>query len=563
MRVWQVFVFRQFSVYFLNLLKIVVLTIFFVTYFVLVVMIKITKINFFFFVSLSFLNLSCSNRWLINHYTYTSYQIGSKDTSQTNSITTKVGPPYQEFRNENGMDIIVDAQRMRSTRNFGETIQLLDQNQDAIYPGSIVAISANEYKIKPLNDDKLPRSPLNIVVPTNSSNASLRVEKPDIRSINEAKARLIQNIDLKNTAGKLEYSEAELYDYQSAMQELGLNANWLVASIEAKFKQAKETKKNVLWVRFKQVYYSIISEGKNEPASFFLPDSADAGAVNAFIKNIGYGNPPCYVAQIDYGRTFLIQLSSSLSVDTMKSVLKGGFNENSAGLSSDLQRLGQDIQFSIVTTGGNAEDMNGLSSTTNILELKDKIQLVIDKGMNPNSPAAPVSMVLRHLSDRSAVCINSSIDYVKKDEYSPFIPKEYVLDSIEVSVQPNNRNGGNWDPGIFDFFKPNASFPDPFVVIDGIQDSASSDKISDRLNGWLRINKVVDLQKGKKYKMTFWDKDFGPDFINGNDEIGTAELSAEELLNATNGKPANVLKPIELYNKEGKLYKVKIAIHPK
>lgn len=452
------------------------------------------------------------------------------------------------------MDIITNTKTMRSTKNFGEKIQLLETNKDAIYPGAIVAVSNSRgVQLKPLDDRNLPRSPINLsLLGTNNTEF---VQKPTVSSINQATTTLLQKNDWSKTTGSISYSYAEVHDFNQAMQELNLNANWLFASLEAKYKSAKQSKKNVLWVRFQQVYYSITADGYNEPAAFFLHDSADGNAVNGFIKNISLGNPPCYVAQIDYGRTFLVQMTSSLSIDSIKASFDAGYKVFLKG-DGQVEAItnSQDIEVEVLAQGGNPTEWQDFPIHTDFTEMLRKIASVIKQGLNPESnPATPVSMTLRHLSDRSAVCISSTIEYKIKDERVDFVPGIYVLDSIEVHVSSKNKNGNNWDP-LPGFEKPdiNASF----------EGQKSNNELSDRYRGWLQFNQIIDLTRGSEKIIKFFDNDIILD-PTGDDEIGFIAVRPEDLLVANNGKPANILKPVEIIQKYGQLYRVALVLRPR
>lgn len=302
-------------------------------------------------------------------------------------------------------------------------LSLLDRNNDAIYPGSI--LRGNTF-MEGSHDPLVLSTPYNDVTLSMSLRGAnypvQRLSKPTLSSIRSATNILLSEnkseIDYSFVPANIDYFAHEVNTLESFNKTLNIHAKAKVLGglISAKFNykdsySSSKSSKYVL-VKLNEKFYNASIDPKHYTEWF---------NGNVDVKDFG-SHEPVYVSSVDYGRVAYLLIETDMSAEEAKRMVEGAvkfsftsFNA-SAGASYErsMRKLFSESKIRVVLVGGPAKLGGQVNSYESLLEFirTPNIDALI-------SSAAPISYKVRRLKDNTEVEVKSIItekvlDY-KKD----------------------------------------------------------------------------------------------------------------------------------------------------
>ena len=195
------------------------------------------------------------------------------------------------------------------------------------------------------------------------------------------------------------------YSKEQSLLSLGLNANWIIADLDAKLNVINEVGKSTVFIMLKQIYYTASIGYPNKPSNFFDKKVNSNDLKNIFTRE----NPPAYINSVSYGRIAIAKVSSSYTKDEIIASLNAKFKNINGAISSQQSKILSSCEYSVVAAGGPKFD------TWNI----DKLGDYFSGGdfFSNLSGAVPVSYTANYLIDNSPFITHTVSEYTKRDCY--------------------------------------------------------------------------------------------------------------------------------------------------
>ncbi len=277
------------------------------------------------------------------------------------------------------------------------------QDYAEIYPGNIV-------QGKYLKEGRLSaigsfnRQPLSILLKNSTRTKSIQIDEPTRESL---------------TAGVSDndyyfYFDPPLFTYvncvrayskQQVSLSFGMNANWLVASVGAKFEITNEVGKSTVFIQLRQIYYNA-SVGYPDKASKFFATSVDAKDLNSvFTKE----NPPAYINSVSYGRIAIAKVTSTYSKEEVISALNANFKVYNASITTQQKQILNTCQYEVAAAGGPVIDTWDITKLSNYFTEGNTF--------TNRTGAVPIAYTANYLVDNSPFITHTVTEYKKRDCY--------------------------------------------------------------------------------------------------------------------------------------------------
>jgi hypothetical protein len=302
-------------------------------------------------------------------------------------------------------------QVVKLTANLNE-FTVVNPVADAMYPGALIqGQSLVGSRLAPI---PLDRAPGTVTVTTDFvsspaiTNASLRVAKPTVQSITEARRQLISQMNPSSSTGSVIYDTQVARSLEQGMLRLGANYKNAAFEVDAKGRLDTSLETNTVMVNFRQEYYTLVFEPEGSPPNFF----ADNVRLRDVKKYATQDNPPCYISSVTYGRSLLILFTAQASTKEIEAAVKArlSLDVHSAGLEleSQYKEVLETSQVKILSTGA--------TGRTTIDLLGDPFgglgtYLGTGADFSLNNPGAPIAYTARYLKDSQVASAALTTDY--------------------------------------------------------------------------------------------------------------------------------------------------------
>lgn len=324
-------------------------------------------------------------------------------SEQSNSMSKRNLGTFDTSATANGKDYVSKSARKELSNTF--ELIAFDNNKyaDILYPGAIVQgkYITDKGRLVPL--PKMSRTPITL---TMSNGESISVDQPSKESVESSIRQLLSRNRTTHTAN-IKYSLSEFHSFEQSFLEVGINASWLIGSINGRFNQDKSAEKHSLLLYFKQIYYHVTVPEPSRPSAFF------AGSLNGedLKKSISMGNPPCYINNVDYGRIILVKATSTNTLEKMKAAISGVYGPIGGKLTFEKSQNMSNYEFEAFVIGGSAQGA-ATAVTSNDIRVINK--LITDEAtFSPEHPAVPISYSLRYLANPIDVNLGSTVTYAE------------------------------------------------------------------------------------------------------------------------------------------------------
>jgi hypothetical protein len=310
-----------------------------------------------------------------------------------------------------GIQYNLHDQVVKLTANLNE-FTVISPVADAMYPGALIqGQSLVGSRLAPI---PLDRAPGTVTVTTDFvssptiSNASLRVAKPTVQSVTEARRQLISQMNPTTTAGAVSYQTEVARSLEQGMLRLGANYKNAAFEVDAKGRLDTSLETNTVMVNFRQEYYTLVFEPEGSPPNFFA-DNVRLGDVKKYATQ---DSPPCYISSVTYGRSLLILFTAKASTTQIEAAVKArlslGIHSAGAELDSQYKEVLETSQVKVLSTGA--------TGRTTIDLLGDPFgalgaYLGTGADFSLNNPGAPIAYTARYLKDSQVASAALTTDY--------------------------------------------------------------------------------------------------------------------------------------------------------
>ncbi|OGU96039.1 MAG: hypothetical protein A2475_01170 [Ignavibacteria bacterium RIFOXYC2_FULL_35_21] len=319
-------------------------------------------------------------------------------------------------------------------------------NANTLWAGALV--QGNEVPNGILNSigDNLSRTPLTITVQSGSGNLGNNIiEKPS----NANYSKVLQDILDKNVTKctAKQYLTVQIaHSKQQACIKLGFSANWLTGSLSTNFETNNSSEQKSIYLLFKQVYFTVSVNEPTKPSDYF-GDNIKLEDLNYFVKP---NNPLCYVASVDYGRLILVKMTYNENITSteLDAKVKLAFSAYEVGGDYKTTDIESKSTFECLILGGSNGGAAKALGSMNLNGILDLIKA--ESEYTPNTPAYPISYVVKNLADNSIVKLGESTEYTVKEytenreDYQTF---DFYLSQFNII-----DDGNFWGDGKF-FYK--------------------------------------------------------------------------------------------------------------
>jgi hypothetical protein len=339
-----------------------------------------------------------------------------KNEENINSLATSAGkfpePPVNSERYSNpeidstlqgSIYIKCTTQTVNVVKRLEDYQYFYSQDYAEIYPGNIVQGKfLKDGRLSSIGEFK--RQDLNILMQNSTRSKSISVLDPNRESLTKA----VTNNDYYF------YFDPPLFTYvncvrayskQQVTLSFGINANWLLANVGAKFEVTNEVGKSTVFIQLKQIYYTA-SVGYPDKASAFFDKKVKAKDLkNIFTKE----NPPAYINSVSYGRIAIAKVTSTYTKDEVIAALNANFKVYNVNLTSQQTQILNSCQYEVVAAGGPAIDTWDITKLSNYFTEGNTF--------TNRTGAVPVAYTANYLVDNSPFITHTVTDYVKRDCY--------------------------------------------------------------------------------------------------------------------------------------------------
>lgn len=307
-----------------------------------------------------------------------------------------------------------------------EDIVTFDPNSEILYLGSLIQ---GKGFVKGLASMKsLPiyqRAPLRISISFQMSNNSREVPNPTLTSVNQAVGELIERAQNSgHVAGtSIFFDQKSSYSLQQTALELGLSADYMVASARANLQWQSTSETNTISAYFIQKMFTVSMELPQRPADLFS-NAFTQEILNEQINmgRVGPDNLPVYVSNIVYGRMMTLTMTSTHDETTMKAALEASYKGIDGHIEIEHLNVLSESSIRLVTIGGDAQSALNFLRTGQLGEFF--------RHNAPLTTAVPISYTLRNLRDNDIAKVSQTVGY----DIEQYEPAEVVFTKVE----------GNW-----------------------------------------------------------------------------------------------------------------------
>lgn len=324
-------------------------------------------------------------------------------------------------------------QRVNGFKHFDE-LATLNPNVDSIFPGALIqTIDLPNGLARPIN---LERGTTRIVLSTGYSQGSYarEVRTPSLATVTQAMGEMLQEGSV-SASGGLSVSVQEVYSLEHVAATFGFKGKAMGAKLSALFDGAFTSAMSTFAVTLSQSYFSISAEPPSAPAAVFGP-SVTAQSLDPYM---GPGNPPALVSTVTYGRVLYLSIQTTRRRQEVEAALSAAWAKSGAEASATAQfeQVFEDMSIKALAVGGDpqvAAEINNMSPR-NYRAILNRVATAGAR-FSPDSPAMPITYVVRRLADNSLLKLGSTLDYTV-----PVCDGDLSRERIRVREVTVTRNG--------------------------------------------------------------------------------------------------------------------------
>jgi hypothetical protein len=272
---------------------------------------------------------------------------------------------------------------------------------DAIWPGALVqGSSLVSGLLAPIQIDARSPGTLEItselVVANPGAPQAMEIAAPTQQAVNAARRSILNGLGPRASTDRVAVDVYTLHNSEQMSARLGVNlqgSGWS-ANADAGVSGSLDTSTTV--VRLQQVFYTANFTPSGSPARYF-DNSVTVDDLRLFS---GPGNAPCYISQVQYGRIFLLHISSSESAFQVDAKVKAAWKAAVSGdVSAQLNLRNSTSSYRVQVAAVGVTGATTFQSVTSLVDTLLALSTTAD--YKPENPGAVISYTLRYLLDGS------------------------------------------------------------------------------------------------------------------------------------------------------------------
>lgn len=310
--------------------------------------------------------------------------------------------PLQRIVSQDGIEYYLYTEKYDIKKYY-----VSDSGTDVIYPGAIIRGDSlfhnNSYTLISAN-----REPI-FLTANHEDGFTLEVEHPAYGTVSDA-LRNFQNKFSTQNAKEWTYEIKTITSNEELYATLGVSAGIAQTGFGVNVGRSSSNENSTVTIIFSQIYYSVVSEPKNNAADYF-----EEGTV---LNSFGVYEP-AYVSSVDYGRMVSVIVTADMSQEELNAKLNASFQ--GVGINAGLEKLKKEKKIGVTYSfyGGSTENISKAveqdEKDTGIMgsiqawlfgkdkeEAINKINEFIDSNNELINPV-PISYELKYLSDNAMV----------------------------------------------------------------------------------------------------------------------------------------------------------------
>jgi Thiol-activated cytolysin len=298
------------------------------------------------------------------------------------------------------------------------------------------------------------RAPFRVTTNLPIAEPSRLVEAPSASTVQAAINSMISSANSKATGGGMHLKFSENHSAEQVARDFGLDAAYMGARVKAGLTVNKSIKRQsvALMLTEKAFTMSMDAEGRSRRPAFFN-DNFTLDQAKALVNQgrlgvdlDGGSNVPTYLKSITYGRIVLINITSDMSAEELKTKLAGSFQSGAANINTNfnsaLANSNNTFELRVTTFGGPRPSEGGfklipVSGGANLLQ-------TLNEYLNqptPLSTMVPISYTAYTLKDDNLAAMQRTSEYTVT---------KYAAESIGTKYTFRVAFVGNGDDGAAD-----------------------------------------------------------------------------------------------------------------
>lgn len=236
------------------------------------------------------------------------------------------------------------------------------------------------------------------------------VEQPIGSTVREGINQLVANAiesDVATGAGASSYQSVETHSTEQALLELGFDARYLGASVDAAFRAEREVDQHTLTATFVQRLFTASVDAPESPSDMFAPE---VSAMDLQALGVGPDNLPVYIDSVSYGRTLMVSLTSTDSIEQMQAALtfayEGVVAAGSLYTDVELRETLSSASIEVFALGGPNAGVEALIASGQLAAYFD--------GSFAINQVEPISFTVRNLGDNRVASVGSTTRYERE-----------------------------------------------------------------------------------------------------------------------------------------------------
>ncbi len=341
-------------------------------------------------------------------------------------LNVQSNPGKFETRNRVSQDVdqgeVFECRRIDyNLRSNFQDVVMFDPTIGVVYPGALVVGNRDmlDGSPQPLQISKAPTK-IRVELPGIGARGNITVDNPNYQN---TQARIDEVLEYWNAEVAPQgyaidadsyFEKTTAYSREQMSLELGVSAEWAGgSSFDSQFDYTQTTEKRVASLLYRQVYYDVVMETPDSPASVFGRD-VDAATVRSVISD---DSPPAYVSSVQYGRIIMIRMETSdtSTEANLEAVLDYATKAKSAtvDVNATYDRIIKQSTFNVVTIGGNAQTATEVITGSSVEDGEGGLHYVIAQGSlySRENPGAPIGYTIKYLKDNRIARMGYNTDY--------------------------------------------------------------------------------------------------------------------------------------------------------
>lgn len=274
------------------------------------------------------------------------------------------------------------------------------------------------------------------------------IPAPSTSTTSSAIASLMQAGNSVAWGGARTLKIVDNYSEEQTSHELGLDARYAMASIQASFASDRFGSNHTITAAFTERAFTVQAdfEGRSRREAFFKPTFEVADAIELVNqKRVTTTNLPAYIKSVTYGRIVLFNITSVLSESEMRGAINASYNAGVGSVNVNYQgsQEQRNTQFEVRATalGGPQSGFTQLIPASGITEVMQVMNSYLSQSAALTT-MLPISYTANTMRDDQLAALSTTTEYtVTKYAANPIGERYKVKMYVDVTGKPSDGLG--------------------------------------------------------------------------------------------------------------------------